>query len=263
MKRLFASESIKMRTLWSTWVLLGVAATVVAVLSVVVAFAPHSRGSAQAVLLPPQGSRGWFDDIFEVMNVAGDFALVLGVITVTGEYRHKTITPSFLAEPRRGRLVVAKTGVCAVAGAVVAITVGVVGLVFGLSVVAGGYGAMGAMLHEFWKVWIGLAAATVLFAVYGVGVGALLKNQVAALMVALGFSAIVEPILEGVVPSVGRFMPGAAAQALEAASSRRGPFSPGALFHLLTWWEGALVLVAYGIVFSVTGSLTTMRADVT
>jgi ABC-2 type transport system permease protein len=261
-KRLFASESIKIRTLWSTWVLLGVAATVVAVLSVVVAFAPHSRGS-QAVLLPPEGSRGWFDDIFEVMNVAGDFALVLGVITITGEYRHKTITPSFLAEPRRGRLVLAKTEVCAIAGAVVAIAVGIVGLVFGLSVVAGGYGTMSTMFHEFGRVWIGLAAATVLFAVYGVGVGALLKNQVAALMVALGFSAIVEPILEGVVPSVGRFMPGAAAQALEAATSRRGPFTAGELFHLLTWWEGALVLVAYGAVFAVAGSLTTMRADVT
>jgi hypothetical protein len=261
--RLLRSEVVKLRTVWSTWVLLGVTAVLTGALCVLVAFVPRNRHDV-AVLFPARGTVGWFDVVFSVMTTAIDLALVLGVIMVTGEYRHKTVTSTFLAEPKRGRVTAAKLLVAAAAGVVVAVVAGTVGLAFGYGVVAGGLAPSSRMLTEFRHVWPGVAAATVLFAVYGVGLGALLKNQVVALVVGIGVTAVVEPIVVAAVPSVGRWLPSEAAMALESvtAGARMRAFGSG-LTHLVTWWEGALVLLGYGVVLAAAGSLTTLRADVT
>ena len=127
---------------------------------------------------------------------------------MTGEYRHKTITPTYLAEPRRGRVVVSKLLASALGGAVVAVVAGAVALVFGFSVVGAGIGDVNRMLTEYRHVFPGVLAAAILYAIYGVGLGALLKNQVVAIVVGLGVTAILEPIIVGVVPSVGKWLPG-------------------------------------------------------
>lgn len=264
MTRLLRSETFKLRTVWSTWLLLGITAVLVAGLTVLIAFIPHNRQDV-TVLFPARGSAPWFDTVFSVMSTAVDLALVLGVIMITGEYRHKTVTPTFLAEPQRGRVATAKLTVAAGAGVVIAVIAGVVGLLFGFGVVGGGYGNVGRMLTEYRHIWPGVAAASVLFAVYGVGLGALLKNQAVAIVVGLGFSAIVEPIVVAAAPSVGRWLPSSAARALESVTANpqvRGALG-GGLSHLVTWWEGALVLLAYGVVLAAAGSRTTLRADVT
>ena len=264
MTRLLRSEVLKLRTVWSTWVLLGVAAVLTGALSVVIGFVPRNRRDV-GVMFPARGTVGWYDVVFSVMTVAIDLALVLGVIMITGENRHKTITSTFLAQPRRGRVATSKLLVALGAGLVVAVVAGAVSLIFGYGTVAGGLGSSGRMLTEFRHVWPGVAAACVLFAAYGVGLGATLKNQVVALVVGLGATAIVEPILVAAVPSVGRWLPSEVAQALESVTARpqvRGAFGSG-LTHLVTWWEGALVLLAYGVALVAAGSFTTLRADVT
>jgi ABC-2 type transport system permease protein len=258
------SEVMKLRTVWSTWVLLAVAGVLTGALSVVIGFAPHNRRDV-VVLFPAQGTVGWYDVVFSVMTVAVDLALVLGVIMITGENRHKTITSTLLAEPRRGRMAASKLFVALGAGLVVAMVAGAVALGFGFGTVAAGLAPAGRMLTEFRHVWPGVAAASVLFGAYGVGLGALLKNQVVALVVGLGATAVIEPILVAAVPSVGRWMPSEVAQALESVTARpevRGALGSG-LSHLVTWWEGALVLLAYGVVLVAAGTFTTMRADVT
>jgi ABC-2 type transport system permease protein len=264
MTRLLRSEVFKLRTVWSTWVLLGITAVVTAGLSALVGFVPRRRETE--VLFPARGTPSWFDLVFSVMTVAIDLGLVLGVIMMTGEHRHKTVTPTFLSEPRRGRVAAAKFGVACASGLVVAVVAGVVGLAFGLGTVGAGLAPAGRMLTEFRHVWPGVAAATVLFAAYGVGLGALLKNQAVAIVVGLGVTAVVEPIVVAAVPSVGRWLPSSAAQALESVTANphvRGALGGGGLTHLITWWEGALVLVGYGVALAAAGSFTTLRADVT
>ena len=263
MTRLLRAEILKVRSLWSTWVLVGSAGLAAAAVGAIIAFAPHNRRDL-AVLFPAQGTPKWFDAIFSSMSIAQDLALVLGILAVTGEYRHKTVTSTYLAEPRRGRVVGAKLVVSAGSGALTAASAALASLVLALSLVWSGYGTFSAMWTEYGHVVPGVLLASMLFAVFGVGLGALLRNQVVALVVGLGFTAIVEPIIAGVLPGVGRYLPGQAAQALSSVTANAtGGGLGNRLVHLLPWWGGGLVLLGYGIALSVAGSMTTLRADVT
>lgn len=267
MTREIRAEFLKLRTIWSTWVILLIAGVATGALGVLVAFAPHRRALAQA-LFPAKGTVDWFDDVFSVMGVATALALILGIISVTGEYRHKTITPTLLAEPRRGRTVGAKLVTSAAGGALVGVAAGAMSLLLGFGLVAGGYGNTSVMLTEYRHVFPGILAATVLYGVYGLGLGAMLKNQVVALVVGLGFEVVVTPIFVGVLPSVGRYFPSQAASALESVAAAARHHARIATFgangtNLLTWWEGALLLLAYGLVLAVAGTSTTLRTDVT
>jgi hypothetical protein len=261
------SEVLKLRTVWSTWAIIAIAMVLSAALGLLAAFVHPHRRAVQGLYFPPRGSSAWFDNLFSAMSVSADLALVLGILLVTGEYRHKTVTPTYLAEPRRGRVVGAKLGVSIGGGLVVGVAGAAMSLVLGLCLVAGGFGNITRMFTEYQGIVGGVLAACVAFALYGLGLGALLKNQVAAFVVGLGFTAVIEPILVGVVPSVGRWMPGQAARALEtlAAGARRGGFFTGGsgLAHLVTWWEGGLALLGYAVVLALAGIFTTLRADVT
>jgi hypothetical protein len=263
MRRQVAAEIVKLRTIWSTWLLFAITAGLVAALSTVIAFAPRRPRGGGAVILAARGTPHWFDSVFSIITISLDLALVLGILCVTAEYRHKTITPTYLAQPRRGRVVGAKLVSSALGGAVVGVVAGAVALVFGFLVVAGGIGNVGIMLTEYRHIVPGVLAAAVLYAVYGVGLGALLKNQVVAIVVGLGMTAVVEPIISGVVPSVGRWLPGEAAQALESVTANVSRGLAGSVAHLVPWWQGGLALLGYGIVLAGTGALTTLRSDVT
>jgi ABC-type transport system involved in multi-copper enzyme maturation permease subunit len=253
------SEILKLRTVWSTWLIVAIAVAVMVLLALVVAFVHPPAGNASGALTPLRGSARWFDNVFSTMDVSQDLTLVLGILCVTGEYRHKTVTATYLAEPRRGRVTAAKLVVAALAGLALAVVVGLAGLVLGVVLVGSSGGPTGVMLDQFGRVIPGVLGAAALFAVYGAGLGALLKNQVVAVVVGLGFSFVVEPIMEGIAPRVARYLPGYAAQALSGSAAR----GISRVIPLLTWWEGTLALVAYAVVLAVAGSLTTLRADVT
>ncbi|MGD0380959.1 MAG: ABC transporter permease [Acidimicrobiales bacterium] len=258
---LFSSELKKFRTIWSTWLLLGITALLVGAFTTLVAFVPRGHGP-RASLLPVRGTALWFDSTFSIMRLSLDLALVLGILCITGEYRHKTITPTYLAEPKRGRVVVSKLLASILGGAAVGVVGGAVALVFGFSVVGAGFGNVQTMLTEYRHIFPGVLAAAVLYAVYGVGLGALLKNQVVAIVVGLGVTAIVEPIIDGVWPSVGQWLPGQAAQALESVTANVKAFG-ASNGQLIAWWQGGLALLGYGIVLAGAGAFTTLRSDVT
>lgn len=191
------------------------------------------------------------------------FPLVIGALSVTGEFRYQTITPTLLAEPRRSVVLLAKL----LAGVPMGLFYGVLGT---LGAVAGGmpfllankgtYLEDGAIQENL--VYSVLAMA--IWCVIGVGLGSLLTNQIASIVVILAFTQFVEPILrigfaavDGLT-EVQKFMPGAAAEALAGSSL----YSSTGILTLLGRGDGALVLVAYAVGFAVLGRLTTLRRDI-
>ena len=66
-------------------------------------------------------------NLFAQAGGAYVFAIVLGALGMTQELRHQTLTSTFLAEPRRNKVMVAKMAAYGVIGAIY----GAVGVVFG------------------------------------------------------------------------------------------------------------------------------------
>ena len=286
MTRLLSAEIRKLRTIWSTYVLFGIVMVLDLLFGFALAFAPGGRRGGSAGIVP-HGSAQWFANVFSVLDNSRLLALVLGVLIITGEYRHKTVTPTFLAEPRRGRIVIAKLGIGFGGGVALGVLTMLTGLVIGFVLVAvqvhsclsisgvsqgmsqavcstqhGIYYVANThnMWHDWWRIAPGVVLGTGLFAIYGLGLGAQLKNQIVAIVVGLIFTLVVETIVGAIWPTIGEYLPGQAATALEDAA--RTSFGGGA-DRLLPWWGGALMLLVYGVALAVLGTLTTLRSDVT
>jgi hypothetical protein len=179
------------------------------------------------------------------------FAGLFGAMSITGEVRHGTIRPTFLATPQRRRVIGAK-----------AVTSMVGGLLFGLiatglsaAVGVALLSARGLTIHlhggDYAQLIAGGAAAAALWAAIGLGVGAILRNQVAAIVAIFVWVQIVENLLVDSVPSVSRFMPGALGQAI--TGQRTGTLHTPAL--------GALLLALYAAGAVTVGTLATTRRD--
>ncbi|GEL98596.1 ABC transporter permease [Cellulomonas terrae] len=193
------------------------------------------------------------------------FPLLVGALAVASEFRHQTITPTLLAEPRRTLLLSAKL-----------VSAGIVGLVYGIVGTLASVGAGAAVLTlldqptfldqaSTWRTIALSVLALALWAVVGVGFGSVLTNQVAVIVVVLAFTQFVEPVLRFVLAltswgaDVAAYLPGAAGEAVSGGSF----YSETGVGSLLEWWQGALVLVAYGVGLAAIGRVTTFRRDIT
>ena len=194
-----------------------------------------------------------------VANASGGniVVLILGILVLTQEFRFGTATSSFLVTPKRGRVLVAKL-----------IAVAAVGLVFALlsALLAVAVSAVlipirdGVVNYDaqVLQVLLGAMLVMVLYGPIGIAVGALVKNQIAAVVGALAFTFIVEQLLIALLPDVGKWTPGGASSAvlqLGDLVTTRG--------DLLPVWGGVLVLLAYAAVLSAIAARLTLRRDLT
>lgn len=273
------AEWLKLRTTAVPWVLTGIALIVNALFVLTIFLTTNnspdagsgggfgggsssSSGGGGAVV----GNSGYLipHTTQQLRNLVGSglpdyiFALLLGTLLVTTEFRHKTVTTSFLVTPRRPVLVAGKLISAALMGAALALVLVAVTLLGGgLALVARG-GSFSALAGQLPAVLPGMVLVFALFGVLGVGVGSILTNQVAAIIVVLGWFLILENILVGLVHSALRWVPTGAASA--AASVTRGRAMNYGLF---SWWEGALLMLGYGLVFAAIGSYILTRRDIT
>ena len=94
----------------------------------------------------------------------------------------------------------------------------------------------------------GAIAASAFGAMLGVAVGTLIRNQVGAILAIVAYAFLVDAVLFAAVPSVGRFLPGKAGDALSGQPVE----------HLLTPGAGAAVLVAWTLALV---GMATVRDD--
>jgi hypothetical protein len=188
--------------------------------------------------------------------------LTIGVLQIGSEYRHKTITGTFLGVPKRGRVMLAK--VIALLG---------LGALYGLLSLAGSVitGAIVLNARGFdpfpssdiiRTLALGLLVLG-LWGLIGLGAGILIPNQVAALLIAIGVAWIVEPLLgfaltfwDWGAENIAKFLPSSATNAMINSVQQ----SPDEV--RLEWWGGAIVLALYAGVLAGVGSWRTVRADI-
>ncbi len=204
--------------------------------------------------IPAVGNPDYEELVFSVGAQANILLLILGIIGMTQEYRHRTATPTFLTTPRRNQVVIAKLLAYALAAVPFALVILAVNVLV-VTVYAGARGDAPSLNGDNLTTLAMSFLVLVLFTIIGVGVGALLRNQVGAIVGSLVYLFVVEGIVSavGAIRGVYKWLPGGAVQAVTSDFE-----TPG----LLSAWQGGLLLLAYGLVAALLGTLLAVRRDV-
>jgi ABC-2 type transport system permease protein len=249
---LIRSEVLKIRStqVWFWMLVLSVGftglATIPAVLSAI-----DNHGNGQPVD---------YYQLFTQSQSAGIALLVLGLLGLTTEFRHKTITPTLLATPGRSRLILAKAlsyaifslvyaAVClAVNFAMVIIWLNAKGLPVEL-----GHGIAGGEL----KVYLSL----ILTGMFGLGLGALIRNQAAAMVFGVVYFFLLDALLR-VIPYIRLawpYSPGGSVTALLSRNRGDAGFSD---VHELSPLLGGIVFALWAAGLVILGGNLGLRRDI-
>ena len=191
--------------------------------------------------------------LFAIGSFGGVFAALAGIMLVTGEFRFGTIRPTFLFTPRRSVVLEAKVIASFLAGLAFAaigeaLSVGIGALILderGISLALGS--------HDYELMTLGTLVGSALFGGIGVGVGMIVRNQVGAIIGLLAWGFVAENLLFAFVPSVGRFAPAHASDALIGLTTN----------HLLPAAAGGATLLTWTIAFAIAATALAARRDVT
>jgi ABC-2 type transport system permease protein len=246
MTRLLSAELFKLRTTRTFYGIVGIGVGLVLII---------------AVLASALGKHTADDEVMRnlmgLANLAQAFAMVLGVLAITTEFRHGTITPTLLTVPGRTRLLMAKLAASVLTGLLIGLlATGLVALIVSVISNARGYDD-GSSGSEVAKMVIGGTLASGLFGAFGLGLGALVRNQVGAIIGGLVYLVVLEP-LTTLMPTVGDWIQkyglGGAATALSATGS--------ADQDVLRQLPGGLLLLGYAAVFVIAGTVMVNKRDV-
>lgn len=247
MSALVGAEFLKLRTTraWIGFVLAVVALSGIASAATV--------GGAPAIDL---GTSELSREILRSALFAGLVAFLVGIMSVTSEWRHGTVTRTFLVTPRRGRVLVAKelsivfvAAAFAVSALIVTLAIAVPWLAFehsSLELNGGSAAVVGQIL-----------AASVLWGALGVGVGAVVQSQTFALVGSILWILLVEALIQALLglvdlEAVAHYLPGQALSAFDET------FDGG-----LPVWAGGVVGLAWVVALGALGYLRMSRQDVT
>lgn len=190
-------------------------------------------------------------------SFAAVFAAMIGVMAMTSEFRHGTIRATFVFTPARGRVVSAKV----LASLIVGIAFGALGAGIALGtgtamIRARGYDVL-LDSGDVRSLLVGGIVMSALWAALGVGLGALVRNQVAAIVGLFAWVFVVEILVFQYLPGLGRYAPGAAGTAMT------GDILGDSSVHLLSPPVGGLLLAAYAAAFVLASMVMIKRRDVT
>lgn len=262
MNRLIRIELLKLRTIRLGYGLLAAAAGLTVLFSVLEA---SRAGSGQDV--GPLSTAAGFNAVVTGGTFALLLAAVLGVTVSSGEFRHATATQTYLATPRRSRVLTAKAVAAACAGAVFGLVGYVIAVGTGLIYVAGrGYHVpvSDATLARY---AIGHVVAAALLAAVGVGLGSLIRSQLAAVIGVFVWAIVIESLLGGLFNSVQPYLPYTAATTLAGSSLGGAAFGPAhdaaTTATPLPFAAATALIAGVAILLSVVAARTTVPRDVT
>lgn len=238
MRNALRSEWIKLRTARSNLVLLLLSAAVPVAFTILITATVRSSDVED---------QDRFSLLLAGVTIGYLLIAVLGVLIIGQEFRHTTIRVTFTAEPRRTRVMAAK----ALVVATTALAVGVIATVFSY--------AIGNAIMTSRGLDVTLAGSTqaraivgsvLLFALYGLvglGVGSIIRATAGAITLVVVWPVIVEAIIKGFLPKIGKWLPFNAGSQLTStdttvnSSEALAPRAGGLVFLIF-----ALVLLAVG-----------------
>lgn len=240
MTGLLQSELLKLRT------------TRTAVVLALGLLAITAAGTVGMLLLSDESPLDLQDGLPSAAAFATLFALLFGILVMTGEFRHGTATPTFLASPRRERVLVAKVLAATLGGLALALAASALVYLVAIPWLV----VQGDAIRLFEGEPLGTVAAIVagaaIWGALGVGLGAIVRSQVGAMIGGLVWLLIVESIVGGLLPGAAPYLPGRALAAIFD--------DPG---EGLSVWGGVGVSLGYAAAFCVAGTLLTARRDIT
>jgi ABC-2 type transport system permease protein len=244
--RLVAAEVLKLRTTRTFWgITLAALGLIALVTTLTLALGHHSPGRDVRNVLSNAG-------------IIGLFVLLLGVIGMTGEYRHGTVTSTFLAAPIRSRVILAKAVAYFVAGAVIGVAATALNIGIVLIWLAVGGDHTGLSSGDIALIALGSIGYAGLAAGLGLGIGGLLRNQIAAVCVLVALVFIVDPVISGLVAAYGKWSVTGLGVAMSGGTSSDG----GGPQDLFAAGVAALVLLGYVALACLAASAVTARRDV-
>jgi ABC-2 type transport system permease protein len=251
-------ELLKLRTVRSTYGLLAAAAVLCAGDAALIS---AQAGSGQ---LAPLYTASGLRDTISTIGFAMLVSWVLGVMASSGEFRHRTATLTYLAEPRRARVLAAK----AVAAAAVGAVFGAVGVVLttgvGLAFVASHGYSVALSGTSIARYAIGAVIGSALIAALGVAIGSLVRTELVAVVVILVWGFFVESTLSTQVNSVGPYLPFTAATTLAGARLATGGFGfpNSSSASPLAFGVVILLLAGVSVAVSALAARTAVSADI-
>jgi ABC-2 type transport system permease protein len=242
MTTLVANEIRKLRTIRGPWLLLAAGPVLV-----IVGVAGEFAGGADVTQPELAALSASHTGLVSLV------ALVFGITAVAGEYRHKTITDTYLATPRRGRMIAAKFAVYTTAGAIFGVVLAITAVIATAVAFTANGGSLDLSNSELWRTLAGGVGVNAAFAAAGVSLGALIRNLAAAIATALAWIALVEGLIGELFSDLEAWLPFAGGQALGRMHG-----APD-----ISQWAGGLLLGSYTVVIAAIALTTSIRRDIT
>lgn len=258
-------ELAKLRTTRLPYGLLAAAVGLSALFSALAAGRAGSSG-IRAAPLPPLSTAAGLTTVTTTTGFALLMAALLGVTLATGEYRYGTATLTYLGCPDRTRVLVAKAGAGAVAGAVLGLSGGAAATLSGLAFAAAagdpvkvGPGALAGHIA-------GAAVAAALLGAAGTGLGSLLRSQLGAVIGLFTWALIGETLVGGLYTTVRPYLPYSAATTLGGTQLGQAALgfvrtAPGT--GPLPFAGSAAIVLGVVLLLGVVAAVTTLRRDIT
>ena len=249
MTALLASEVAKLRTVRVPYVFIGIVILLAVGSAAIFVISDSLDGEEDAWLMLAQGA-----------NFGNILATILGILIVTNEYRHGTITSTFLVEPARERVLIAKLVAAILTGLVFALVAYVVALAVAIPWQAArgeGLELDGSIIEALAR----LVASYVIACALGIGVGAIIQNQVGAIVATFVWFFVVEAVISTVAglltdfgdDPVSPYLPGNTLQGIVGFEQADN--------FLLSTPAATLLAAVYAVVLVALGAFSMLRRD--
>jgi ABC-2 type transport system permease protein len=245
------AELLKLRTRSAAWLLL--ATLTIVTLGIAASIPKAGDHDAPVPLNDPDVLAATVGGLVPVSMV---FVVLLGVLSFTQEFRYGTATSTYLVEPRRARVLVAKL----LSQALMSVVITLLTLVYAVGladVIIRARDGDATFSSQFWQTTAAAFACMAAYSLIGVAIGVLVRNQVVVVVGVLVWMLAVEWTVLPSFPTVGRWLPVGATNTL----LQQGP-SLGLDGKLLSAAAGGLVLLGYTVIAVTLALVLTPRRDV-